>query len=1213
MEFPVSKTARDVYAFTLPLHNHEKSAGERMHTVRLLVQKIHEAAKPRKDATRNNTVPGQSFQGKLLTANISAAGLNALVLIHYAQHAVCRSFAAQKNPQVFSQALQYIEKRLGQKTASDIFARFNADFPDAENYQKNAQTHNGGDAYTVEKILLLHKICENPACKPFFVLFDGEKAVHSVYYTKLKSVFADFFKTQPRFEPFSNDLLTMLDEPFYASPHSLKGQLEYIKQHWKAILGEQLTLILSALDTIAEEKKPAWAAPLNGAPPMSAYTYDSLQCEYERFSPDCEWMPRVVLLAKTVLVWLDQLSKKYGRTITHLDHIPDEELDTLERRGFTGLWLIGLWERSQASKRIKQINGNAEAAASAYSLYDYDIAHSLGGWEALNNLRERLRRRGIRLAADMIPNHTGMDSKWMSEKPDLFMQSSYCPFPSYSFTGENLSSDPNLEIVLEDHYYSKTDCAVVFKRTDKRNGNVRYIYHGNDGTGMPWNDTAQIDFLKPQAREEVIQKILHVARNFSIIRLDAAMVLAKKHIRRLWYPEPGKGGDIAGRAEHSLSNEAFEKTLPNEFWREVVDRVAAEVPDTLLLAEAFWMMEGYFVRTLGMHRVYNSAFMNMLKKEENFKYRSTIKNTLEFDPEVLKRFVNFMNNPDEDTACAQFGKGDKYFGVCTMMVTMPGLPLFGHGQIEGFSEKYGMEFTKAYRNESEDTELIERHNKEIFPLIKKRYLFAGIKNFRFYDVWENGTVNENVFAYTNCFENEKTAVFYNNSFQQAAGSVHRSCRYAAQQSEDPVQRELKNQCFAEALGLTNDKNAYCIFQEQKTGLWFIRSNAQLFKQGLFIKLNGFEYQELLKIYEVFDTDGTYASLNGFLNGTGCEDIQKTLREFVLKDLYRALNNFASKEFFESISSLCTPYLKTVKNPQTQLTKLFETIKKDAYAYFLTLHTFIEGDYGAQTVLGELGGSALSKTSKQKTDLAWNNFRLRIEALVGFCTHASSVLTKNGSTDRGSFYSAAGGGFQHSAGKNAAHDNDLFATHLYRSITERPFIPHIISAYCILHSITDIAEHHTSGAQTNKLIRMWNLERKMSDILAVYGCPIQDTLIRFEQFMEAALLAEMTLNARTIDSAVYGFVCNLIQSPASAVVLGVNTFGGVEWFNREKALEMTWASCVLYTLFYARPSSFVRIHRVWNTVEKIIEQSGYKTEKLTELLKIAHKVLSHDLR
>jgi len=56
--------------------------------------------------------------------------------------------------------------------------------------------------------------------------------------------------------------------------------------------------------------------------------------------------------------------------------------------------------------------------------------------------------------------------------------------------------------------------------------------------------------------------------------------------------------------------------MPNEFWREVVDLVRNGAPDTLLLAEAFWLMEGYFVRTLGMHRVYNSAFMNMLKDEK---------------------------------------------------------------------------------------------------------------------------------------------------------------------------------------------------------------------------------------------------------------------------------------------------------------------------------------------------------------------------------------------------------------------------------------------------------------------------------------------------------------------------------------------------------------------------------------------------------------------
>ncbi len=66
-----------------------------------------------------------------------------------------------------------------------------------------------------------------------------------------------------------------------------------------------------------------------------------------------------------------------------------------------------------------------------------------------------------------------------------------------------------------------------------------------------------------------------------------------------------------------MTAEAFDRAMPVEFWREVVDRAAVEVPDTLLLAEAFWLMEGYFVRTLGMHRVYNSAFMNMLRNEDN--------------------------------------------------------------------------------------------------------------------------------------------------------------------------------------------------------------------------------------------------------------------------------------------------------------------------------------------------------------------------------------------------------------------------------------------------------------------------------------------------------------------------------------------------------------------------------------------------------------------
>ena len=56
---------------------------------------------------------------------------------------------------------------------------------------------------------------------------------------------------------------------------------------------------------------------------------------------------------------------------------------------------------------------------------------------------------------------------------------------------------------------------------------------------------------------------------------DAAMTLAKKHYQRLWYPQPGSGGDIASRAEHGLTKEEFDAAIPDEFWREVVDRAIA--------------------------------------------------------------------------------------------------------------------------------------------------------------------------------------------------------------------------------------------------------------------------------------------------------------------------------------------------------------------------------------------------------------------------------------------------------------------------------------------------------------------------------------------------------------------------------------------------------------------------------------------------------------
>ena len=96
-------------------------------------------------------------------------------------------------------------------------------------------------------------------------------------------------------------------------------------------------------------------------------------------------------------------------------------------QAYTGLWLIGLWQRSKASEQIKRLCGNPEAVASAYSIESYRIADDLGGEDALSNLRDRAWQRGIRMASDMVPNHMGIDSDWVLHRPEYFLSLGLLP------------------------------------------------------------------------------------------------------------------------------------------------------------------------------------------------------------------------------------------------------------------------------------------------------------------------------------------------------------------------------------------------------------------------------------------------------------------------------------------------------------------------------------------------------------------------------------------------------------------------------------------------------------------------------------------------------------------------------------------------------------------------------------------------------------------
>ncbi|MFA6505360.1 MAG: alpha-amylase family glycosyl hydrolase [Treponemataceae bacterium] len=1205
MEFHIAAEARKEYGFDDALFS---SRGN------VIFANFHAA---REFAQRMNTKVNPLIHPERY---VKAGKVNAMGLIDEILHHVVLLYREKKAPDAIDKLSTRLETKLGKKKLDSLLRAFVRTFPPAVVHrgEKTVDAYLEGNddgvsnrILALEELMLLRLANENPAFEPFKRLFDDASLSANTDYDAVCEEIRTYFARMPAFGPDDQSLWELVRSPAIAEPYSLSGQLEYIRKHWGLTIGDYLLRLLTSMDVIKEEEKPVFFGP----GPTLAYVYDELEHEYERFSPDKDWMPRVVLMAKSTLVWMHQLSIKYGRPINRLDLIPDEELDELAFRGFTGLWLIGLWERSDASREIKQRCGNPEAAASAYSLHGYDIAEELGGWGALDNFRSRCAQRGVRLGSDMVPNHTGIDSSWVMEHPDRFLQLRNPPFPTYSFNGENLSKQPGVGVYLEDHYWNRSDAAVVFKRVDFNSGDTRYIYHGNDGTSMPWNDTAQIDFLNPEAREAVIATIVGVCKQFPIVRFDAAMTLAKKHIQRLWYPEPGRGGDISSRAEHALSREEFDRRIPNEFWREVVDRCAADAPDTLLLAEAFWMMEGYFVRTLGMHRVYNSAFMNMLKNEENAKYRATIKNTIEFDAEILKRFVNFMNNPDEDTAVAQFGKGDKYFGVCTLMATMPGLPMFGHGQLEGFEEKYGMEYRRAYRDETADADLIARHEREIFPLLKKRRLFSGSEHFALFDVvGHDGSVRENVFAYANRLDNERAFVLYNNTYERAAGWIKTSSPAAAIKSEDGSKQTL---CLSllQAFGLGSGENLFLLFREQRSGLWYIRASRAIDDQGLYVELDGYKSQVFLDLHEVEDSaTGRWRRLCEELGGRGVPDLREALQDLFLRDLYAAFLQLATPSYFKGVRALVVPPTRSGAETKGPSTAAPATVKP----------VIAEKAVAMKKTSVEDGKAEAARFIESLKKPTLNFIRVASEYIDGASGRYESFDTKGTFTQRSAesiweeFSQALNsilllGDYAKKTPETLKEDAGIFVKNLTKNFAAEEDSLVYLAGYLVFTLLRGVLGKDVSGEDARRLIDHWCLDRKLREALQVIGI---NSEITYRIITLLKLILSRTAVPKTKTKAgesetneTYDLVKDAFIAEDSRSFLGVNVFEGVVWYKKERFEEaLFYASAVAAvesdgTAFNVtrRNKRLEAIAQTVSTLKTANEAAGFRMEALLEKL------------
>ena len=143
------------------------------------------------------------------------------------------------------------------------------------------------------------------------------------------------------------------------------------------------------------------------------------------------WPRHPVVYEVNTWVWLGEVGARAGRRVG-LGSVPAAEWDALARWGPDAVWLMGVWERSPAGRRIAlsddalvrsfraalpDVDLERDVPGSPYCVRRYTVDARLGGPEGLAAARAELARRGIRLVLDLVPNHVAPDHPWVREHP----------------------------------------------------------------------------------------------------------------------------------------------------------------------------------------------------------------------------------------------------------------------------------------------------------------------------------------------------------------------------------------------------------------------------------------------------------------------------------------------------------------------------------------------------------------------------------------------------------------------------------------------------------------------------------------------------------------------------------------------------------------------------------------------------------------------------
>jgi Alpha amylase, catalytic domain len=336
--------------------------------------------------------------------------------------------------------------------------------------------------------------------------------------------------------------------------------------------------------------------------------------------------------------WLTELSKNLGRRAT-LDDIPDAELERLSRMGFDWIWLLSVWQTGVAAQKVSRSNPewrkefhetlpdlrDEDVPGSGFAITGYTVHADLGGDKALARLRERLKKRGLKLMLDFVPNHMGLDHPWIETHPEHFI------------------SGAELDLARAPQNYIWI----------KRKAGDLLLAHGRDPYFSGWPDTLQLNYANPATQEAMIGELVRIAGQCDGVRCDMAMLVLPEVFERTW----GRRAPL--------------------FWPTATSSVRERVPGFLFMAEVYWDLE-WTLQQQGFDYAYDKRLYDRLREHHARPVREHLFAGLDYQGKLAR----FLENHDEPRAAATFSP-EVHKAAAAITFLSPGLRFFHEGQFEG--------------------------------------------------------------------------------------------------------------------------------------------------------------------------------------------------------------------------------------------------------------------------------------------------------------------------------------------------------------------------------------------------------------------------------------------------------------------------------------------------------------------------------------------------